>query len=247
MSRGEDLYVGYRPRAPRSVSRFLRPRLVVLGALGVAIGALVAAAQRPFDPGRFVLGEERTVEGLLLEHPYPMLALEGSEGSALQLLVLFGKHGAAAAVRGLDGHRVRLRGTPIERGRRTMLQLVDGSLEDLALDLDSLPQPVDVGPAVLRGEIVDSKCFLGVMKPSREAPHRDCARNCVAGGIPPALWVPTTEGGDALLLLVDRHGMPVGPEVLSWIGHPVELRGDVWRLGDLLFLAVEDYGAVEAV
>ncbi|MEZ5332781.1 MAG: hypothetical protein R2991_12185 [Thermoanaerobaculia bacterium] len=246
MKRSEELYVGYRKRAPEGVARFLRPRLALLAVLLAALGALVAAAQRPFDPGRFGLGDERTVEGVLLEHPYPMVAV-GDEGRGdLELLVLFGKHGAAPAVRGLDGHRVRLRGTPIERGRRTMLQLVDGTLEDLAVDRASLPEPVDVGPAVLRGEIVDTKCFLGVMKPSREAPHRECARNCVAGGIPPALWVPTGEGEDALFLLVDRHGMPVGPVVLPWIGRPVELRGAVWRVGDVLLLAVEGYRAVEA-
>lgn len=245
MKASEELYVGYRKRAPAATARFVRIRLAALAALVVGVGGLLASQQGPFDPGSFELGRELAVEGLLLERPYPMIAIESAGGeAAMRLLVLFGKHGAAAAVEGLQGHRVEVRGTPIVRGDRIMLELAEGSLRDLGPG-GRVPARVDLGHVALSGEIVDSKCYLGVMKPSREAPHRDCARNCVAGGIPPALWAPST-GGDLLLFLVDRQGAAVGAEVLPWMARPVEVRGDLWSLGDLLLLSVESYRAMES-
>jgi len=242
MRRAEELYVGYAKQAPRATARFLRRRLAWLAVGVAAVAALLAALQRPFDQGRFGYGEEVALEGLLLEQPYPMLAVAGEGQPAMHLLVLFGKHGAGPTVAGLHGRRVRLRGAPIERGGRGMLELLDGGVEDLGPG-GPRPEPVALGPVALRGEIVDSKCFLGVMKPAREAPHRACARNCVAGSIPPALWVPSARG-DVLLVLVDRRRAAVGAEVLPWMARPVEIRGDLWRLGDLLLLSVESYRAM---
>ena len=61
----------------------------------------------------------------------------------------------------------------------------------------------------LRGEIVDSKCFLGVMVPGAGRTHKECASLCVRGGIPPALFVRDRHGRSALLLLERLRGEPV--------------------------------------
>ncbi|MDX1503928.1 MAG: hypothetical protein R3325_16335, partial [Thermoanaerobaculia bacterium] len=126
----EELYVGYRARAPRAVTRFLRPRLTLLLVLAVAVAAILAASQRPFEPGRFDFGRPQAFEGTIGGHPYPTLTLDGEDGGpgASLLLVAFGKHGAGEAVRDLDGRRVRLEGTRIETGGVTMLELAAGSV-----------------------------------------------------------------------------------------------------------------------
>jgi hypothetical protein len=49
-------------------------------------------------------------------------------------------------------------------------------------------------PIEVRGEIVDSKCFLGVMVPGSGKTHKDCASLCLRGGIPPALYVRDQSG-----------------------------------------------------
>ena len=46
-----------------------------------------------------------------------------------------------------------------------------------------------LGKQTFVGEIVDSKCFLGVMNPGRLTPHRACAIRCISGGVPPVLLV----------------------------------------------------------
>ena len=90
----------------------------------------------------------------------------------------------------------------------------------------------------LVGEIVDTKCYLGAMKPGRGKPHRDCASLCIRGGIPAALLVRTENGERVLVNLVDFPGRPLGQELLDWVGQPVEVTGLLRRENDRLFLAL---------
>ena len=100
-------------------------------------------------------------------------------------LVAFGKHGAGELLRDFDGKYVRLKGLRIYRDDLQMIEVVAGSIEKS----DREPQQFEaktesLGTQTLRGEIIDSKCYLGVMNPGRSKPHRDCAVNCLRGGIP---------------------------------------------------------------
>jgi hypothetical protein len=177
-----------------------------------------------------------------------------------------GKHGSAAAAAGLDGRRVRLEATRIESPRTKMLELVADSLapvSDAAAaagedGAQSPPATETLGRIEVTGEIVDSKCFNGVMKPGKGKPHRACAARCLSGGIPPQLLVVSAEGasrlqGEAegaaaegasrLLLLADSTGGPLAPATfLDLVGEPVTASGTVERRAGLLVLRLDDYG-----
>ena len=88
----------------------------------------------------------------------------------------------------------------------------------------------------LVGEIVDTKCYLGAMKPGRGKPHRDCASLCIRGGIPAALLVRTQDGDRSLVHLLNPRGEPMGSELLDRVGQPVEVTGLLRRRDDRLFL-----------
>jgi hypothetical protein len=98
------------------------------------------------------------------------------------------------------------------------------------------PVPIDLGVQALRGEIVDSKCFLGAMRPGRGKPHRACATLCIRGGIPPVLRVETANGEYRHFLLTDEDGRAVNDRVLDVVAEPVEITGRVIRTGDMLVL-----------
>ena len=103
------------------------------------------------------------------------------------------------------------------------------------------PADAQVGSAYIRvhtvvGEIVDTKCYLGAMKPGRGKPHRDCASLCIRGGIPAALLVRTENGERRLVHLVNLAGQPLGQELLEWVGQPVEVTGQLRRHDDRLIL-----------
>jgi hypothetical protein len=173
------------------------------------------------------------------ERPYPMLQVDGMDRAApWALLVAPGKHGADTLVRGHDGQRVRLDGTPIARGGYMMFELVPDSIGPAAPSAELSAEPVQdaseselapIGSVTLRGEIVDSKCWLGVMVPGAGKTHKDCASLCLRGGIPPALFVQDRAGRSALVLLEDPSGHPVGPRATALAGEPVEISGTTWR------------------
>ena len=101
---------------------------------------------------------------------------------------------------------------------------------------DAATNVIRVHGHTLLGEIVDTKCYLGAMKPGRGKPHRDCASLCIRGGIPAALLVRTTSGERHLVHLLNRQGQPLGPELLEWVGEPVEVWGTLRRRDNRLFL-----------
>jgi hypothetical protein len=83
----------------------------------------------------------------------------------------------------------------------------------------------------LRGEIVDSKCFLGVMNPAEGAVHRDCARRCLSGGMPPMLLMRDGEHREELVVLVSDDGRGIGREIAQAAGTPVDVTGRLVRDG----------------
>ncbi len=243
-ARDGEFYVGYQRRAPDGLGRFLRRAVVALMVLATVVAVALASLQSDFDPGVFEFGVVRDFEGVILERPHPLLLVDrpgraGGEASRFYL-VAFGKHGADGEVAGLDGRRVRLRGSLVHRQGQTMVEVDAGSVEPTGVAAAvARPGATDLGIQTLRGEIVDSKCYLGVMKPGRGKPHRACATLCIRGGIPPVLRVVTPGGEARHLLLTDATGGAVNDRVLDLVAEPVEVTGRVSRDGDLLILATD--------
>ena len=69
-----------------------------------------------------------------------------------------------------------------------------------------LPKVKDLGITKIKGEIIDPKCYFGVMKPGEGKPHRDCAIRCILGGISPMLAVKNEKGEANYYLLASSDG-----------------------------------------
>ena len=108
--------------------------------------------------------------------------------------------------------------------------------ESVGSESEAATNVIRVSGHTLVGEIVDTKCYLGAMKPGRGKPHRDCASLCIRGGIPAALLVRTEGGERHLVHLLNLHGQPLGRELLEWVGEPVEVWGTLRRRDNRLFL-----------
>lgn len=246
----DELYVGYLPQTPLGIARFVRRTVWLLAVVIAGVAVLLALLQSRFDPGLFEFGSPRTLVGRIVERPYPALILneqgvsgDGSEGRHTRLLLVApGKRGAQDRVKGLAGVRVETTGTLSSRS--------DLAVFELAADPDQLPAPVEPSPiadtpgqrVTLRGEIVDSKCFSGVMKPGRDKVHRSCAARCIAGGIPPAFVASAEGGGVDVYVLADEVGAPLSAEILPWVGEPIEIEGVVEPWGDLTLLRADPAG-----
>ena len=250
----DDFYVGYLEPKPETARRLKRlaATLVVLAAV---VATALAIATGPFDRATYEYAIEREWQGTLEAAPYPVLiamtrAVASSPFGAYERfpLVAEGKHGADAAIARLDGVTVRLKGRRIGRQGTTMLELVPGSIERFEPSLPEndkrtpASQIENLGHTTFHGEIVDSKCFLGVMNPGRLEVHRACAIRCIAGGVPPMLFVRESEGREAHLLLVDQNGQPLNDRVLGLVAYPVTIEGRLERRDDLYYLYAEKWG-----
>ena len=86
------------------------------------------------------------------------------------------------------------------------------------------------------GEIVDTKCHLGVMNPGHSKTHRKCAIRCISGGVPASLRIRDQNGDIVYLLLVDSNGNTFNDRILNIVGEPVQVQGEVEQYGDLFVL-----------
>jgi len=239
----DHFYIGYLPEAPAPVARAARIIAAGLAGAALATSAVLALTQDRADPGVFEFGQPRTVQGLLLEHPYPSLLVPGGGPDSVlrYLLVAEGKHGAQELARGRDGSWVAIRGTRIARPEREMLEVVAGGLTPADPPAVTLSAPVvrHLGRQTLEGEIVDSKCWLGVMKPATGNVHRGCAARCLSGGIPPLLMVHRPDGRLDHVLLTTATGGPAGDHYAGMVGRSVRVTGELYSEGDLQVLRVE--------
>jgi len=147
-----------------------------------------------------------------------------------------GKHGAEDVVRGRDGRRVHLSGSLIERDGDAMIEVLPGSVEMIG-DSAAVTEPLrSRGLVVIEGEIVDSKCHLGVMKPGEGPTHRDCAVRCLLGRVPP-MFVPHDRADLGRVSLVTQATEPFADADL-FAGRKVTMRGEILQRGSQKFLAV---------
>lgn len=241
----DEFFVGYAPAPPWLVFyvRLLMP-LLFWAAIGAA--AMVSSSQTDPGAGQWHNGEVRTFDGLISAAPYPLIRVPTARldpPMETLLLVETGKHGANRAA-AFDGQTVRVRGWLIERDGRRMVELEpeDGAIERLN-DVDGAqlapPAPKSLGAVTLRGEIVDAKCFLGVMKPGEGKTHKECATMCVSGGIPPMMVTRDAAGNRSYYLLTMPDGSAMDRRILPYIADPVEVRGVLDRVGDLRVLRLD--------
>jgi hypothetical protein len=197
----------------------------------------------PFANSAFEYGKMRRFEGIIDARPYPTLlvARPGDVGSgdkhSRYLLVAPGKHGADNIVAGFDGKEVRLKGQLIYRESGTMIEIEPGSIAPLSAPPAPQVPTVDIGAVTVTGEIVDSKCYLGVMNPGNGKVHRDCAARCISGGIPPIF---VTLDGEEQFLLVRPDGTAIAPDALrEFVAEPITITGEASRRGETRMLRVD--------
>jgi hypothetical protein len=239
-----EFYIGYLPKSPKGIRRFLHRVVPGLGLLAVVIAGLLLAGQGPFAASAFEFGTVRHFEGVIVARPYPTLRVarpgvaNAADSVSEMLLVAPGKHGADELVSHLDGQHMKLDGQLIYRDGTTMIEIAPESIHaDHGSSSAARGDYADLGPVSLTGEIVDSKCYLGVMNPGSGKVHRDCASRCLSGGIPP-IFVSAADG--AQYLLVDRFNKAVPQDALrEFIAESLTVRGELLRRGDTTLLAID--------
>ncbi len=234
MAPKDDFYVGY-GKAPASFARFSSVISILL--LTIAALSAIAWAMTQDDTGD---GQWRTsttieLEGKVVFEPYPMLKTLNEDGSIeTYLLGETDKKGADERAAPFEGQMVKVKGVEIVRGPRRILTL---EATDSPIVVSDTPDQTiqsnefeSLGTFTLKGEILDSKCYLGVMKPGEGKTHKACATLCILGDIPPLFLIKHADDTESAYLVTGPTGKAIRDEILPFVADPVQVSGEVgWQ------------------
>ena len=227
----------------KNLAKVIKIFVILAFVFGAGLVVALWLGQKTFPKSVFEFGTIKEFEGTIQAQPIPFLLIETAEkNNGLPLfervpLVAEGKHEFDA--KSLDGHRVKLKGTLIYRDDLRMIELVGNSVETSSANANPIIEKAEsLGKFTLKGEIVDSKCYLGVMNPGQSKPHRDCAVACLRGGIPPLFVVKDSAGNLSELWLLSEKNEPVNKEILDYVAEPIEVSGEVSRIDNQLFFKI---------
>lgn len=258
--RNDEFYIGWMQQAPKSFAAWIRKYLFLLLPIIIVLGILLALSQKQFGSGNFEFGTLTEVKGIYFNEPVPNIKIVngkdiwGNESYITVPLIGFGKHGADGVIAdlekekniSLEGNEIVMKGTLLYNDGKLLMQIdandkplieVNGTKTNTVFDA-----PKEIGMLDVKGEIVDPKCFFGVMKPGEGKPHKDCAIRCILGGIPPVLKVANDEGKQNYYLIVGEHGENMNEAVQDYVASQVNIHAKAVEYGDWVVLYVQQNG-----
>jgi hypothetical protein len=243
----DEFFIGYLPNAPARTSALLKNVLLGTGAVIAGVCLLLLTNQKEFSDTDFEYGKFTTVEGVIYSEPIPHIRVIANEKAtnSMLLLVGYGKFGAQETIAHfnlkvgeLSGKRIKIEGQLIHGKGKALLQISKDRLPKVISTQAEIShsQITSATEFSVTGEIVDPKCYFGVMKPGEGKPHRSCAIRCISGGIPPVFH---QEGSTDYYLLLDENLQPINELILDIVGDRVTLSGKTMRLENWDILAID--------
>lgn len=258
--KNSEFYIGWMPKAPKGFAKHVQKVLLLLFLLALIIGLLLASFQKKFSTAGFEFGKLTEVKGIYSNTPVPMLKvlngkdIWGNSSYTTIPLIGYGKHGAETAIMELEKERntsfnnreLTLKGTLLYSDGKTLLQVSKEDNPEINPGNDTdvllLQKQKEMGVQKIKGEIIDPKCYFGVMKPGEGKVHRDCAIRCILGGIPPVLKVMNEKGDKNYYLIVGPNGEKMNEAVQDYVAEPVEIEARVVQQDDWVILYVKNKG-----
>lgn len=257
-----EFYIGWQPHAPRGIAKHVRSAVVLLFALPIGLAIVLGLFQKKFSAGQFEFGSLTEVTGIYYPGPVPCLKViskQDASGNTTYItmpLVGYGKSGADGIIKELqqesemdfEGRKVTFRGSLIYEDGKTLLQIDkhDHPMVKVQTITNAPPRTTrEIGEVELEGEILDPKCYFGVMKPGHGKPHRDCAIRCIEGGISPVFCVHNEKGEGAYYLLVGSNGEKINGQVGDHVAEPVKIKARAVQYDDWIVLYLNKGAQIE--
>jgi hypothetical protein len=265
MNNDNQFYIGWMPKAPGLYVKIIRKTILSLTLLTVTTAIVLALQQKKFSTASFEYGQLTTVKGIYQVFPVPSIRINtppdpfGHSSSITIPLVGYGKFGAEGVIeslekennRHLDQMQVTLKGTLLYSDGKTLLQIDENDKPLLQISNPPAIMPSHVikelGMVKLQGEILDPKCYFGVMKPGHGKPHRDCAARCIEGGMSPVFRIGNKKQEMNYYLLLDSAGKKMNKQLINYIGEPVSLEAKAVQYDDWVILYLNGTGNIKRV
>jgi hypothetical protein len=254
----DAFYIGWKAVAPGRFVRFIRKYLLTILPLIILLAGILALSQKKFSTGNFEFGQLTEVTGIYFSKPVPYIKVVNGKDiwgnlSCISIpMVGYGKHGADGIMSEIETEKntslnqkiLTLKGTLLYNDGKTILQLNKNDnpvskISSATISSELLPVKKELGLFKVNGEIIDPKCYFGVMKPGEGKVHRDCAIRCILGGIPPMLMVKNERGESNYLILVGANGETMNQAVQDFVAEPVEISARLVQYDDWLVAYIE--------
>ncbi len=261
----DEFYIGWVGKTPPTFAALTKRFVLVLLPVIILLGVLLAVSQKKFGTGNFEFGTLTEVRGIYFDKPVPNLrvvtgfGLEGNNSFVTIPLIGYGKFGADGAISDiekakhavLNGKWITLKGTLLYNDGKALMQvdIGDNPITNIA-DVTPHPMTVDseqLGSITVKGEIIDPKCYFGVMKPGEGKPHEDCAIRCILGGMPPMLHVVDGSGRINYYFIVGHDGGKINNSIKNYIAGPVAITGKAIQYGDWVVLYTDGPQSITAI
>ena len=245
----DDFYVGWSDEVPKSYAVKARLFFVVALLSVVGAGSLYVTNQRGYIDSVYEYGTIREYSGYLVKDPIWGLRVEEDGMIKTIPLVGFGKMGPKSTLSKMmethdlkEGTMVTLRGMVFHYQDKYWMELTEkeNSLVSTG-DQTMLNRQISMaGFMELEGEIVDPKCFFGVMNPADKAVHRSCAIRCISGGMPPVLAIREDGKFVDYYFLHGKEMESIVAQLIPYVGIPVKVSGQVATYDDWKSLILEN-------
>ena len=261
----EEFYIGYLPRAGDEYKKFVRLLVFALLVISYFTISVIVSNLTGFTNSQYDRGHFTELEGKLILDPFPAIRtfygkdIYGNPVVKTIPLVSYGKFGADPILQSLKEKKhadldqlwIKLRGKLIYYNGVTILELTEK--EKSILQVTPVSEKNNIPPVIinrmdtikLEGQIVDPKCYFGVMKPAEGKPHSDCAIRCIAGGIQPVFIIRSEKGEETYFILRDQNGDAINDEILSFIGMPVQITGVLYKTDEWLVLETDPASGIK--
>ena len=239
----DEFYINYAP-LPSSYKRFLIQfiPLFMLGA--VLFGLILPGWHNQFNSGKINGSVE--LEGLLVGEPVPHLIVPrpGDVSSSVPfsryILSGLGKTSPSASVLEQLDKWVKLKGTMVSRNHLSVIAVRSAEAIDAPENVTINPdRNTSLGEYSLTGEILDGKCYPGIMKPGQSKTHKACAIRCISGGVPAVFRVENNRNDVMYFLLADKQGQAVNDRILDLVADPIRITGNVMQYDDMFVLQAD--------
>lgn len=239
----DEFYMNYAP-IPSSYRGFL-VRFIPLLVIGAILFAVVLPGlHNQFNSGKIQGGAE--LEGLLVAEPVPHLVVP-RPGNVMSnvpfsryILSGTGKTAPLAPVVDHLGKWVKLSGIVVSRNHLSVIAARSAEPVDPPSTVTLTPGAGNsLGQYSLTGEILDGKCYPGIMKPGRSKTHRACAIRCISGGVPAVFRVQNDRDDILYFLLADEQGQALSDRILDFVADPIQITGEVLQYDDMFVLQAD--------
>jgi len=251
----DDFYIGYMPKAPKRIARFVMAFVIVLFIVMGSVSYFLSTSHNHINNGTYEFGELTELKGVISMEPVPHIRVLADEQGKIGkniMLIDFGKFGARSSVEkmqqkiggNINEFEVTIRGTLIYQDGFTLLELTEK--ENALLNHETLKNAEKYislkskgGNQSLVGEIIDPKCYFGSMKPAQSKPHKSCATLCISGGIPPMYVIQTKQKTAKYFILKGTNGEDINDEILDYVAEGTALEGRLEKLNEWNILYID--------